>query len=162
MGARPTGLAAVLSISLSLLPGVALAADASATITVVACKALDEAGGSNQLVFELRDDRIHAFRYRRSTGAPRCEIEASRSPSGHPWERSDWIDNDDTADVRLYSDDVENAHVRIARSGVRIELRVIDYDRWWHCGTGQMLHPVIAAQRGEDMCILGAGSGADR
>lgn len=162
MGARLIGLAAVLSISLSLGPGGALAADASATVTVVACKAVDEAGARNQLVFELRDDRIHAFRYRRSIGAPRCEIEASRSPSGDPWERSDWIDNGDTADVRLYSDDVENAHVRIARSGVRIELRVIGYDRWWHCGTGLTLHPVIAAQRGADMCTLGADSGADR
>ncbi len=145
--------AGLFGLSAVLLVGLGPAASA-ADMSVVACKAVDAAGGSNQLSFALRDGRVQAFQYRRSQGAPRCEIEASRAPSAYPWERSEWIDNGDASEVHLYSDDDANAHVRISRSGTRIELRVVDYDRWWHCGAGQHLHPVISLQAGEDTCIL--------
>ncbi len=149
---RPLGLTAALLTALSAESG---AAAASVDVAVVSCKAMDEAGGSNQLVFELRDDRIHAFRYRRNVGAPRCEIEASRSPSAYPHELSEWVDGEDWLEIRLYTDDIEDAHVRITRRNRLIELRVIGYDRWWHCGAGQALKPVIALRRGADTCILG-------
>lgn len=128
---------------------------AGATETRLACKLIDEAGGSNHLVFELEDDLIQSFRYRRNEGLPQCEIAASRSPSEHAWETSEWTGSDDATEVRLYSDGSEDAHVRITRHGGRIELRIIAYDQWWLCGLGQFLHPAIAARRGWDSCVLG-------
>lgn len=150
MALRLSALTAALAIAVFPVGEGANAAEKS----IIACKATDDDGGSNQLVVELRDGRIHAFRYRRSIGAPRCEIEASRSPSAYSWERFEWIDSDGGSDVRSFSDDAENAHVWIGRTGGRIELRVIDYDQWWHCGAGQALRPVIAMRAGEESCEL--------
>ena len=126
----------------------------SAEISVVACKLIDEAGGSNELVFQLQGDQIQSFRYLRNEGLPQCEIAASRSPSAYAWERFEWIDRGNRSEVFVYSDESEDAHVQILRQGMRIALRIVDYDRWWLCGAGQYLHPVIAAEQGEHMCIL--------
>ena len=148
------GASAILLIGVGTDPVTATAAGASADVAAVACKAMDDAGGTNELVFELRDDRIHAFRYRRSVGLPQCEIEASRSPSSHAFERAEWIDESEASEVFVYTDGTEDAHVRIVRHGSRIELHVIEYDRWWFCGYGQYLNSMIVLRRGEDACIV--------
>ncbi len=125
-------------------------------VEAVSCQIADESGGNSELVIDLQEDRIHAFRYRRSEGLPRCEIEASRSSSQFAWQRFDWIDDAEASEVFIISDEIHtDAHLRLIRRGQQIELRVLSYDRRWLCGMGQYLHPVIVWRQGEETCSLG-------